>query len=69
MLDEDYENKKREKENEYNQMVVKINAMPWEEIDELIKNDKCPYDPETLLYQPIGQHHCLKHLDYSTISK
>jgi len=32
--------------------------MSDEELDNLIKQGKCPYQPELLLGQPIGQHHC-----------
>ena len=43
---------------EYNKHVEEINAMSTEQIEALIKEDKCPYRPELLKYVPLGMHHC-----------
>ncbi len=42
----------------YNEMVDKINAMSKEELDTLIAQDKCPFQPEHLIGVPIGMFHC-----------
>jgi hypothetical protein len=43
----------------YNQMVKKINALSDEELERLIKDDKCPFQPELIAKQvPIGMFHC-----------
>lgn len=43
----------------YNEMVNKINALSDEEIESLIKNDKCPYQPELIPKNiTVGMHHC-----------
>ena len=43
----------------YNEMVKKINAMSDEEIDRLIKEDQCPFQPELMPKGiPIGMFHC-----------
>ncbi len=43
----------------YNEMVKKINAMSDEDLDKLLKEDECPFQPELIPKQvPIGMHHC-----------
>ena len=32
--------------------------MPTEEIDKLIAEDNCPFEPELLLEVPLGMFHC-----------
>ena len=39
-------------------MVLCVNAMSDSCIDALIKEDKCPFEPEWLKEVPMGQFHC-----------
>lgn len=38
--------------------VSQINAMSDEELDRLIAEDACPYEPEHLVGIPLGMFHC-----------
>lgn len=38
--------------------VNRVNGYTGEEIDALIKEDKCPYEPERDENTPIGMYHC-----------
>ena len=42
----------------FNAMIDRINKMPKEELDALVKADKCPYEPEHLKGVPMGMFHC-----------
>lgn len=42
----------------YNKMAARVNSMSDEEIDKLIKEGKCPFEPEHMVGEPIGQFHC-----------
>lgn len=42
----------------YNAMVQRINAMTQEEVDKLISEDRCPFEPEHLIGVPMGMFHC-----------
>ena len=44
--------------DDYNKMVQYCNDLSDNEIRELIKNDKCPYQSELLLHGAIGMFHC-----------
>lgn len=44
-----------ETEKEY---IKRLNALSDQEIQQLIAEDKCPYEPERLINKPIGMHHC-----------
>lgn len=39
-------------------MVARVSAMSDEELDRLIKSDKCPYEPEHLICGQFGMFHC-----------
>ncbi|MCK9282542.1 MAG: hypothetical protein M0P71_18150 [Melioribacteraceae bacterium] len=43
---------------DYNSMVDKINTMQDEELDKLINNNKCPFEPELIVDEPMGMFHC-----------
>ena len=47
-----------EQTKKYNAMVERINAMSDEELDRLIKEDKCPFEPEHMKGVPLGMFHC-----------
>lgn len=42
----------------YKAMVARINAMSEEELEQLIANDQCPFEPEHLIGTPHGMFHC-----------
>lgn len=42
----------------YNAMVARINAMSKEELDKLIAEDRCPFEPEHMIGVPMGMFHC-----------
>lgn len=42
----------------YNAMVQRINKMDGDEIDELIRAGRCPFEPEHLVPMPLGMFHC-----------
>lgn len=43
---------------QYVAMCERINLMGDEEIEALIDEDRCPYEPEWLLGTPMGMFHC-----------
>jgi hypothetical protein len=42
----------------YNAMTRRIRAMTKQEKHELVKQDKCPFEPEHLKEVPMGMFHC-----------
>ena len=42
----------------YNEHIKRLNAMSEAEIDKLIKEDNCPYEPQHLLGTALGMFHC-----------
>lgn len=42
----------------YNLMIKRINKMPTKELKNLIKEGKCPFEPEHLVGVPMGMFHC-----------
>ena len=46
------------KTKQYNDMVERINAMSDGDIDRLVDNDECPFQPELIPPGPIGMFHC-----------
>ena len=47
-----------EHRQEYNRKVQGINRMPTGQLEQLIKDGKCPYPCEHMFGVPIGMHHC-----------
>jgi len=47
-----------ENTEKYNAMIKRINNMSRKEFDQLIKEDKCPFEPEHLIGLPLGMFHC-----------
>lgn len=42
----------------YNAMVQRINAMTQDQVDLLIAQDRCPFEPEHMIGVPLGMFHC-----------
>jgi hypothetical protein len=42
----------------YNAMVERINAMTAEQVDKLVAEDRCPFEPEHMIGVPLGMFHC-----------
>ena len=49
----------REQLQNFNEMARRVNALSDLEIEELIKKDACPFEPEWLIGEPMGQFHCM----------
>lgn len=43
---------------DYRKHIKVLNAMSPEQVDNLILDDQCPYEPQHLLGVPIGMFHC-----------
>ena len=47
-----------ENQQAMNAMAARVAAMPDAELDRLIQEDQCPYEPEHLIGVPLGMFHC-----------
>jgi prepilin-type N-terminal cleavage/methylation domain-containing protein len=46
-------------EDKYREMIANINAMSDNELDEMVENDKCPFQPELIPHEyALGMFHC-----------